>query len=174
MDKYDGDIFMEECALSGALTALEIGVGTGRLAIRIAPKVKSLVGIDLSPMSLIRAKENFRVNNISSENLTLICGDFTEYDFACSFGLIYSTLTFMHIENKAAAIDKIFSLLEGGGKLVLALDKSREEYIDFGSRKIKIYPDTPENIIFLLKERGFTGIRQRETEFSYVVSAKKV
>ena len=49
MDKWDGSGFIEQMALDESKSVLEIGVGTGRLAIRVAPLCRELWGIDISP-----------------------------------------------------------------------------------------------------------------------------
>ena len=88
-------------------SVLEIGVGTGRLAVRTAPECRDFFGIDISLKTVKRAKENLKAHG----NVTLICGDFMSYEFGRKFNVIYSSLTFMHIKDKQAAINKIKSLL---------------------------------------------------------------
>ena len=56
MDKWDGQAFFEMLALSSNQKVLEIGCGTGRLAVRVAPVVSSFFGIDISPKTVERAK----------------------------------------------------------------------------------------------------------------------
>ena len=58
MNKWDGQVFIDELELSTSKTVLEIGVGTGRLALKVCGKCKSFVGIDISPKTIERAKEN--------------------------------------------------------------------------------------------------------------------
>ncbi len=115
MNKWDGDEFFDLLNLSYNDTVLEIGVGTGRLALKAAPKCKNFYGIDISPKTVARAKENLK----DLENVEIICGDFTTYEFPQNFDAIYSSLTFMHIENKNEAIKKIASLLKNEGRAVL-------------------------------------------------------
>ena len=77
MDKWDGDGFIDRMELNAKKTVLEIGVGTGRLAIRVAPLCGSFCGIDLSPKTIERGRENLA----SFNNVNLIRGDFLSYDF---------------------------------------------------------------------------------------------
>lgn len=130
MDKWDGEKFLECLMLDKSKKVLEIGVGTGRLAIKTAPLCNSLWGIDISPKTIQRASENLS----SYTNIILICHDFTSFEFDTSFDVIYSSLTFMHIEDKLSAIKKTASLLNNGGIFVLSIDKSQNEYIDMGTR----------------------------------------
>ena len=77
--------------LDSSKTVLEIGVGTGRIAIRVAPLCKEFTGIDISPKTIVRAKEHLSEYN----NVNLICGNFNEFEFNDSFDVIYSSLTFI-------------------------------------------------------------------------------
>jgi len=170
MDKWDGKPFLDALKLSKEKTVLEIGVGTGRLAVRTAPLCREFVGIDLSSDTVYRAAQNLL--DFPKLKANLICGDFTEYDFDRKFDVIYSSLTFMHIEDKQSAIGKVASLLKKNGRFVLSIDKNPSEYIDFGTRKLKIYPDTPEHIRSCIEHAGLTFTEQFETEFAYIIAAQ--
>ena len=56
MERWDGAPFMELLSLDGTQSVLEPGVGTGRLARRVAPRCRHLTGIDLSPATVARAR----------------------------------------------------------------------------------------------------------------------
>ena len=107
MDGWDGARFLEGMQLDQSKSVLEIGVGTGRLALRVAPLCARLVGIDLSPKTVLRARENLS----AYANVDLICGDFITYPFSRCFDVVYSSLTFFHIRDKVTAIFKVASLL---------------------------------------------------------------
>ncbi len=169
MDKWDGQDFIDKMKLDIEKTVLEIGVGTGRLAMKTAPLCKEFYGIDISPKTIQRAKENLA----AYKNINLICGDFLEYNFEHNFDTIYSSLTFMHIEDKLKAVCKVFDLLSDCGAFVLSIDKNQDEFIDIGTSKIKIFPDTPENIACCLNKSGFHLSEQFETEFAHIFVALK-
>jgi ubiquinone/menaquinone biosynthesis C-methylase UbiE len=107
MDRWDGESFIDLMELDGTKSVLEIGVGTGRLAVRTAPKCGEFYGVDISPKTVLRAKENLSAFG----NVQLITGDFMDMDFCCTFDVVYSSLTFMHFEDKMAAVQKISALL---------------------------------------------------------------
>ena len=119
MNKWDGELFIEKMKLTKDKTVLEIGIGTGRLALKVATECKTLYGIDISPKTIEKAKINLK----EFDNITLIGDDFLTYDFNEKFDVIYSSLTFMHIEDKQAAINKAASLLKENGIFVLSVDK---------------------------------------------------
>ena len=79
----------------------------------------------------------------------------------------------MHIEDKQNAINKVVTLLKDGGKFVLSIDKSKSEYIDTGTRKIKLYPDTKEKTVEYIKAAGLTNLNQYDTEFATIFVVQK-
>lgn len=164
MDKWDGEAFIQRMRLDKSKSVLEIGVGTGRLAVRVAPLCRSFFGIDISPKTVERA----RVNLLEYSNVKLACADFWVYTFSERFDVIYSSLTFMHIKEKQVAIDKAAALLNDGGRFVLSVDKSRNEYIDMGSRRLKIYPDSAEAIRSNILISGMTVREEYETELAHI------
>lgn len=169
MDKWDGQTFIDSTELNECKSVLEIGVGTGRLAVRVAPLCIQFYGIDISPKTIDRAKENLA----EYRNVKLICGDFLSYKFDSKFDVIYSSLTFMHVEEKQKAVNKITELLNNSGRFVLSIDKSQSEFIDTGTRKIKIYPDNAEKMAEYIKAAGLTILNQYDTEFAHIFVAQK-
>ena len=168
MDKWDGQQFIDLLQLTKEKSVLEIGVGTGRLAVRVAPECREIFGIDLSPKTAERAKEHLK----KQTNVTLVCGDFMSYEFGRKFDVIYSSLTFMHIRDKQAAINKVRSLLNIGGRFVLSIDKNQSDAIDYGTRKIKIYPDNKEDIVKYITQSGMNLMKVFETDFAFVFIAE--
>ena len=165
MDKWDGQKFIDSMQLDKSKAALEIGIGTGRLAIKVAPNCKSLCGIDISEKTIDRAAENLSMY----QNIKLICGDFMSFEFEEQFDVIYSSLTFMHIQDKLSGIQKIASLLNNDGLFILSIDKNQNEFIDMGDRKIKIYPDNPNDIRSYLSISKLKIINEFETDHAYVM-----
>ncbi len=72
--------------------ALELGIGTGRLGLPLAQKGVPVYGIDNSEPMLnkLRAKPG-------SENLSVVCGDFSGIPIEGVFGLIYTVLSFGYL-----------------------------------------------------------------------------
>ena len=164
MDKYDGQIFIDKMCLDYNKTVLEIGVGTGRVALKTAGLCKKFDGIDISPKTVERATENLKHHN----NVSLYCGDFLSYKFNKKYDVVYSTLTFMHIEDKQSAINKVCSIINDNGIFVLSVDKNQQNAIDYGTRNVKVFPDSPEVIRECIQNSGLTLTEELETEFSYV------
>lgn len=169
MQKWDGPIFLSALNLTRDKTALEIGVGTGRLALQTAPRCRQLTGIDLSPCTIERAKCHLQ----KFDHVQLIQGDFLDYPFVQSFDVIYASLVFMHIREKERAVQKAAALLNPGGRLVLSLDKNQEDILDYGSRKIPIYPDDPAAMTEIFQKAGLAVIGPLETEFAHILIGEK-
>ena len=169
MNKWDGQIFIDLLELEKNKTALEIGVGTGRLAVKVAPNCKWLTGVDISPKTIERAKENLK----NYTNISFICNDFNTYEFNETFDIIYSSLTMMHFKDKKQVILKVAALLNDGGIFCLSIDKNQSEYIDMGTRKVKIYPDTPDNNISLIYASSMNVANVFETDNAYIIVSNK-
>ena len=169
MDKWDGQRFIDAMGLSYDKDVLEIGVGTGRLAIQVVPFCSHFTGIDISPKTANKAKSNLS----QFQNVTILCDDFLKVDFEDKqFDVIYSSLTFMHISDKLSAIKKASKHLKTDGVFVLSIDKNQNEAIDYGTRTITVYPDTPENIQMYAEAIGLIVENIFETELANVLVIK--
>ena len=115
MSQWDGERFIEALELTKNKKVLEIGIGTGRIAVKVAPFCMTLTGIDISPKTIERAKENLK----EYKNISFICDDFRDYQFTRTFDVIYSSLTMMHFKNKATVITKVYKLLNDDGSLII-------------------------------------------------------
>lgn len=86
MDKWDGNEFISKLGLNKKISVLEIGVGTGRLAIRTVPLCGSFFGIDISPKTIDRAKENLKqYDNVLHKNAGMETESFFETEYAYIF-----------------------------------------------------------------------------------------
>ena len=170
MDKWDGQVFIDKMELDKDKSVLEIGVGTGRLAVKTAILCKDFCGIDISPKTIYRAKENLA----NYKNVKLICDNFLSHHFNSLYDVVYSSLTFMHIHEKQNAINKVACLLKNGGRFVLSIDKSQEVFIDMGTRKITIFPDSPTEIKNCILNANLDLVECFDTELAHIFVAKKV
>ena len=169
MDTWDGKKFIDELKLNKRNKVLEIGIGTGRIAVKVAPHCLHLTGIDLSPKTINKAKENL----CDYKNISFICDNFMTYIFDKTFDVIYSSLTFMHIENKKEAILKIDSLLNSGGIFCLSIDKNQDDCIDMGNRKVKIYPDSLDYLTSIIETTKMKLNKVIEIENAYIIVCYK-
>ena len=164
-DKWDGQKFIDSLQLSPDKDVLEIGVGTGRLAIKVCGDCNAFFGIDVSQKTIERAAENLR----DFDNCTLICADFLKYQFENSFDVIYSSLTFIHISDNKAAIKKASKLLKANGRFVLSFGKNQDKYLTMNNRSLEIFPSIPNEIKAFFTESGLVIEDFYETEFAFVI-----
>ncbi len=168
MNCWDGDIFIDLLELSSDKSVLEIGCGTGRISKKVAPKVKRFLGIDISLKTVERAREHLK-GTIAE----ILKRDFCCFESDERFDIIYSSLTFMHFSDKAQVLNNVYTLLNSGGKFVLSIDKNQSEVLNYGTRQLKIYPDTPQNIVSLLKAQDFKNVKVIEIQFAFIICANK-
>lgn len=166
MDKWDGQDFIDKMQLDKSKSVLEIGVGTGRIAVRVAPFCKEFTGIDISEKTVAIAKKNIKMSFLKKPEL--ICADFLEYNFSKIYDVIYSSLTFLHIKEKQRAFDIVYKLLNMNGLFVLSIDKNQDNFIDMDSYKIDVYPDNPDDIKKYANNSGLKCIDESETEFANI------
>lgn len=169
MDKWDGKLFIDSMQLTPAKKVLEIGIGTGRLAAKVAPFCLKLSGIDISPKTIRRARENLS----GFQNVELICADFLDYLFAETFDVIYSSLTLMHFADKRHFIRKVSELLNENGIFCLSIDKNPDDTIDMGDYQLRIYPDKVDEITEYIRLANMCLSAQFETDFAHIFVCSK-
>lgn len=166
MDKWDGQVFIDRMQIDKTKSVLEIGVGTGRIAVKVAPFCKDFTGIDVSLKTIEKAKKNIKMSFFKKPEL--ICADFLEYEFKETFDIIYSSLTFLHINEKQHAFDKVYEILRDSGIFILSTDKNTDEWLDVGSSKIRVYPDNPTDTKKYAALAGLKLTEEIETEFANI------
>lgn len=100
-------------AFPSANSALDIGCGEGQLLEQLGKRGLDAVGIDVSPVALVEAKKRIRG--------VLIEGDFESFVFHDNptFDLIFLKFVIAFIHDKKRLFEKIDSMLNEGGGLVL-------------------------------------------------------
>jgi len=98
-------------------SALEIGAGTGRFTLEIAPLAKQVTAIDVSDNMLNCMKQKMAINKVST--IKQIHGDFMETSFDEKFDLIVSFSAIEYIKDSEALFAKISELLAPGGHLII-------------------------------------------------------
>jgi len=124
----DDIAFYRDLALKHGRKALEIGVGTGRVAIELAKAGVTVWGIDSSKYMLNVAKSKLRKEAARvRERIALKLGDMRNLRIAEEFPFCYlASATFEHCitdEDQRQCLTSIFSRLEDGG--MLAFDMSQ-------------------------------------------------
>ena len=98
-------------------TALDIGCGSGSLAVLLAGHAESVVGIDISPALIFMARERRRRNTLG--NLAFLVADAEKLPFRVpSFDLVVSYGVLHHMDADCV-LPKIDRLLKPGGTAVI-------------------------------------------------------
>lgn len=97
---------------AGDERALDVGTGAGTLAIALAPLVREVVGVDVVPELLERARAN------APANVTFVEGDATKLPFDTgSFELVCTRRTLHHIAHPEYVIGELARVTAPGGRI---------------------------------------------------------
>lgn len=100
---------------------MDFGSGTGLLTTKIAPHVKKITTVDISPSmnEQLRAKQDLLACELAMLELDLV-----EHELDDTFDGIISSMTIHHVEDTLALFHKFYRMLNNGGTIALAdLDK---------------------------------------------------
>lgn len=96
---------------------LEIGAGTGRFTLLVAPRVRHVTAVDLSANMLQQLAAKTKKQKL--ENIDRVHGDFMQIDFSKRFDLIIGFSAIEYIRDEGALFRKMAELLKPGGRLLL-------------------------------------------------------
>ncbi len=152
---------LEEAELERSLNVLDVGTGTGFLAIKAALKVRRACGVDRSLKMLSRAKEKAEEKDIG--NLTLAVGDFLRLPFReGSAHRVLANMVLHHSPEPEAAISEMARLLTPGGVLVLS-DLTKHSYEWFKEEMADLWLGfEKEEVRRWLRRAGLLGVRVRD------------
>jgi SAM-dependent methyltransferase len=163
-------------------TAVELGVGNGRLIIEAARRGKEMTGVDLSPAMLALCRRRAEEAGVSAL-LDLIEGDFRDFRLRTPAALV--TIPFHslgHLETRddqRAALRHIRTQLAPGGRLVLdhfVLDRTLAEKNDGvqNLRDIRREPDGALSVLWVASRFDFVAQRIRVIATEEVAGADGV
>jgi 2-polyprenyl-3-methyl-5-hydroxy-6-metoxy-1,4-benzoquinol methylase len=95
---------------------LDFGAGTGLLTGRIAPRVASVVAVDVSPAML----EQLAAKPELKGKVEPVCHDLLERPLGRRVDLIVSAMAMHHVEDTAKLMTVLHAHLEPGGRVALA------------------------------------------------------
>ncbi len=134
--------------------ALDMGCGSGRWDVPVAPLVGELVAADASPEALAVARQNVKASNVSFVECTPETLPFPD----AHFDLIFSLGVLHHLPDTQAAIQSLSSKLAAGGTLLIYL------YYAFDNR-----PDWFRNI-WRISDQFRRGISRLPFSLRYTLS----
>jgi SAM-dependent methyltransferase len=111
--------FYDNLAQSVEGPLLELGAGSGRVALKLARRGYEVVGIDNSPSMLARGRKNLAAAGKIEGSLELQPGDMTTFDLGRRFAMVYvAANTFQHLlttEQQQACLRRAAHHLQPGG-----------------------------------------------------------
>ncbi len=122
--------FYKELAVKHGRKAMELGVGTGRVAIDLAKAKVKVWGIDSSPHMLNVARQKLRKENASvRKRVKLKLGDMRTFKSGQTFPFIYiAGSTFEHCitkEDQRKCLNSVYDALEKQGTLAFDISQPR-------------------------------------------------
>jgi SAM-dependent methyltransferase len=141
----DDLLFYQNLAAACDGPLLELGVGTGRVAIPLASAGFRVVGIDSSKSMLARARENASEARLPAGRLTLIEGDMADFVLKERFGFSFiAANTFQHLlttEAQRACLAAVSRHLLPGGLFALAVRSPASVDWGTGGRPVPLLLD---------------------------------
>lgn len=137
--------FYQTLIPSPLVTVLELGCGTGRVTIPLAPNCRFIRGIDLSPAMIELCRSKLAKANISPNKAVVSEGDITNFDLGQRFDLIIAPFRVLQNLETDAEVRGLFGCigkhLAPGGTCVLnvfrpfyAPDELRKRWLAPGER----------------------------------------
>ena len=148
----DTFLLAENLKVKERFTALDIGTGTGIIALLMAKRAKFVLGVDINPIAIEIARENARINGI--KNVEFRVSDLFE-NVKGRFDII--TFNPPYLPGKTEELEGLIDLALIGGK-------SGREVLDRFIDQVKKYL-TPKGIVQVVQS-SITGIERTMEKFT--------
>lgn len=111
------ELMVKNITLNKSMELMDFGAGTGLLSYFIAPFVKKIVAVDNSPSMLLEFES--KCDEFSCET-EVIEKDLSAETLDRKFDGIISSMTIHHLEDIAALLSKLYTMLNVGGFVAIA------------------------------------------------------
>jgi 2-polyprenyl-3-methyl-5-hydroxy-6-metoxy-1,4-benzoquinol methylase len=137
-------------------TVMDFGAGTGLLTSRIAPHVRSVLAVDVSPAML----EQLAAKTDLKGKVEPLCHDLVAAPLGRRVGLIVSAMALHHVADTAALLRAFFAHLEPGGQVALAdLDTEPGDFHAPGTEGVFHHGFDRVTLAAELRAAGFSEVR---------------
>jgi 2-polyprenyl-3-methyl-5-hydroxy-6-metoxy-1,4-benzoquinol methylase len=135
----------------------EFGVGVGRMTAVLAEKAKEVLGIDMTPEMIEKAKKNLE----NLKNIQLLVGKITEADLpAGNYDLVFESIVLLHITNPQELKETVEKLKTLSGRIFIVEHTFDPQNPDLPSSKFSIFRK-PEEYAELFKP--YQMVKQKDT-----------
>lgn len=132
-DEVETDILFNLLAPYKGMNVLDVGCGTGNMAIKLAGMGCQVTGIDVSREMLKRAEEKTLEAGLS---IKYIHGDIKEMDYENVFDGICSNTAFEFFTEKEKSLDKMLDAVKPGGRVVVGTINKDSDWYDYYEEEI--------------------------------------
>ena len=142
--------------LEASMTVMDFGAGTGLVAGKLAPHVKEIVAVDVSPAML----EQLAKKPELAGKAEVVCRDLLESPLSRTFDLVVSAMAMHHVLDTERLARTLFAHVAPGGRVALA---------DLDSEDGTFHPPATGGVFHhgfdraalgaLLAEAGFSDVR---------------
>ncbi|MFA6102678.1 MAG: class I SAM-dependent methyltransferase [Victivallaceae bacterium] len=160
MAKHFATAIEDIIPLDSNMQVMDFGCGTGNVAVRLSPLVGTITAVDSSAGMISMLEKKLAGSDL--KNIKPFLAEFDEDNFRnASFDLIYSCMTFHHIEDIEHVLRLFYKMLNPCGYLVL-IDLAKEDgsFHDDNTGVVHFGFDQ-ELLNHTLDEIGFTDIYSR-------------
>lgn len=143
-------------SLDPGLTVMDFGAGTGLVATRLAPHVKKILAVDISPAML----EQLATKPELAGKSEIICQDILDAPLDRTVDLVVSAMAMHHVKDTGHLLRTLFAHLAPGGRVAIA---------DLDAEDGTFHPPDTEGVFHQgferaplerrLAEAGFVGVR---------------
>jgi ubiquinone/menaquinone biosynthesis C-methylase UbiE len=129
VDLEVGQFIASEAGLTADAQVVEIGVGTGRIALPLAKHIGRLVGVDLSTQMMRRLLQKHQWREYTGTNINLVEGDVMNLPLAGErFDAAVATHIFHLIPDPDAAAKEVARVLKPGGLMLNCRNRHENSY----------------------------------------------
>lgn len=126
-DRYDS--FIVAALPAAAVRVLDVGCGTGRLMAKVDAPGRRIVGVDISPGMIARARKR----NDASSRCEFIAGDFLQLPLPeATFDCVVSAAALHHMPADRVLV-KMGAMLRPGGRLIIQDLRRTAGLVDFAA-----------------------------------------
>lgn len=133
-DKVETKVLFGMLGAKPGMHILDVGCGTGNMAIKLAEMGVQVTGIDASEEMLKIAREKAEKRGLS---ISFFQKDITEAGWKDHFDGVCSNTAFEFIECKEKAVEKMLEVVKPGGRVAVGTINRDSDWYDFYEEELK-------------------------------------